>query len=109
MRVTFVALILSVLLLSTDSKSQTVETPQLIKNVRVFDGERVFEHRSVLIENGKISRLSDASLKVRGAEIVNGRGRTLLPGFFDAHVHMPGKNGRRGAAGARAKANGSGG
>jgi len=44
----------------------------------------------VLIENGKISRISDASLKVRGAEIVDGHGRTLLPGLFDAHVHMPG-------------------
>jgi hypothetical protein len=53
MRVAFVALILSVLLLLTGSQSQTIETPQLIQDVRVFDGERVWEHRSVLIENGK--------------------------------------------------------
>lgn len=91
MRFAFVAQILSVLLLPAISKSQTIETPQLIQDVRVFDGERVLEHRSVLIENGRISRISDASLKVRASEFVDGRGRTLLPGLFDAHVHMPAK------------------
>ena len=91
MRVAFVALILSVLLLSTGSQSQTIGSPQLIQDVRVFDGERVWEHRSVLIENGKISRISDASLKVPGAGIVDGHGKTLLPGLLDAHVHMPDK------------------
>ena len=89
MRSGFLAPILWVLPLLTLSRSQTVEAPQLIQDVRVFDGEHVHEHRNVLIENGKITRISDASLKVRGAKIVDGRGRTLLPGLFDAHVHMP--------------------
>ena len=91
MRFAFVALILSVCPIPALSQSQTIEIPQLIQDVRVFDGERVFEHRNVLIENGKISRISDASLKVQRAEIVDGHGKTLLPGLFDAHVHMPEK------------------
>jgi imidazolonepropionase-like amidohydrolase len=91
MRSAFVALILSVLFLPPFSHSQTTERPQLIQDVRLFDGERFFEHRSVLIQNGKISRIDDTSMKVRGAEIADGRGKTLLPGLFDAHVHMPNK------------------
>ncbi|MCF6349343.1 MAG: hypothetical protein L3J20_13800 [Flavobacteriaceae bacterium] len=30
-----------------------------IKNVRVFDGEKVIENTSVLIENGKISKIAN--------------------------------------------------
>jgi hypothetical protein len=61
----------------------------LIRDVRVFDGESVQEHRSVLVEGGKIARIGGASLRVPGAEIVEGKGRTLLPGLFDAHLHVP--------------------
>ncbi|HTM50975.1 MAG TPA: amidohydrolase family protein [Bryobacteraceae bacterium] len=63
----------------------------LIRDVRVFDGESVLEHRSVLIEGGKIAHIGGASLKVPAAEIVDGKGRTLLPGLFDAHLHVPQK------------------
>lgn len=63
--------------------------PQLIRDVRVFDGERVLEHRSVLVENGKISRVGDPAMKSSGAAIIDGSGRTLLPGLIDAHVHLP--------------------
>lgn len=65
MRFAFVAQILSVLLLPTISQSQTIETPQLIQDVRAFDGESVLEHRSVLIETRRISRISDAPLHYR--------------------------------------------
>ena len=68
---------------------QTPTTSQLIRDVRVFDGEHVLEHRSVLIEDGKISRIGGSELKVANAEVVDGRGRTLLPGLIDAHVHFP--------------------
>jgi Imidazolonepropionase and related amidohydrolases len=60
----------------------------LIHDVRVFDGEKVIEHRSVLIENGRIRRISGPDLKADNAEIISGRGRTLLPGLIDAHVHV---------------------
>jgi imidazolonepropionase-like amidohydrolase len=66
------------------------EKPQIIRDVRVFDGEHVQEHRSVLIAGGKIARVGDAGLKApAGAEVINGKGRTLLPGLIDAHVHLP--------------------
>src|SRR5579862_3184797 len=63
--------------------------PQLIRNVRVFDGEHVLEHRSVLIENGKIKWVRGPGAAVPDAQVIEGTGRTLLPGLIDAHVHMP--------------------
>jgi imidazolonepropionase-like amidohydrolase len=68
---------------------QTPATPQLIHDVRVFDGEHVLEHRSVLVEDGKISRIGGSELKITNADVIDGRGRTLLPGLIDAHVHLP--------------------
>jgi imidazolonepropionase-like amidohydrolase len=61
----------------------------LIRDVRLFDGMQVSQHRSVLVENGTIIRIGDGSLDVAGAQIVSGKGRTLLPGLIDAHVHIP--------------------
>ena len=54
-----------------------------------LDGDHVFEHRSVLIGDGKIARIGGPELNVTSAEVVDGRGRTLLPGLIDAHVHLP--------------------
>ena len=62
--------------------------PLLVRDVRVFDGEHVFEHRSVLVENGTVSRVTEPGLLLPQADVVEGYNRTLLPGLFDAHVHV---------------------
>jgi hypothetical protein len=41
------------------------------------------------VEDGKIGRIGGSELKVVNAEVVDGRGRTLLAGLIDAHVHFP--------------------
>jgi len=71
------------------AQSPTPDAPQLIRDVRIFDGERVSEHRSVLIESGKIARIGGPSLKAPNAQVVDGTGRTLIPGLIDAHIHIP--------------------
>lgn len=71
------------------SSVQLPVAPQLIRDVRVFDGENVIEHRSVLIEDGKISQIGGPTLEVPNADEIDGQGRTLLPGLIDAHVHIP--------------------
>jgi imidazolonepropionase-like amidohydrolase len=63
--------------------------PQLIRDVRVFDGNRILEHRSVLIENGTVHRIYRGAANVPNARLTDGSGRTLLPGLIDAHVHLP--------------------
>jgi imidazolonepropionase-like amidohydrolase len=68
---------------------QTLPVAQLIRDVRLFDGEHILEHRSVLIANGKIQWIRGPEATVPNAQVIEGTGRTLLPGLIDAHVHMP--------------------
>jgi imidazolonepropionase-like amidohydrolase len=61
----------------------------VIRDVRLFDGTTVTEHRSVLVKDGVIAEVGDADLRSpRGVTTVDGSGRTLLPGLIDAHVHI---------------------
>ncbi len=61
--------------------------PTLVRDVRVFDGERAHERRSVLFDGGLIVDADFRGAPPAGARIVDGAGRTLLPGLIDAHVH----------------------
>lgn len=73
--------------LTTASVSQTKDETTLIRDVRVFDGERVHEKRSVLIEGNKIADVDFKGAVPVGAKTVEGHGKTLLPGLIDAHTH----------------------
>ncbi|MFF5260024.1 amidohydrolase family protein [Actinomadura viridis] len=59
----------------------------LIRDVRVFDGERTIARAGVVLEGDRIASVgADAG---RRADIeIDGAGRTLLPGLIDAHTHV---------------------
>jgi imidazolonepropionase-like amidohydrolase len=59
--------------------------PLLFRDVRIFDGA-VVTHGDVLIDQGVI-RAIGPKLSAKGAEVIDGAARTLLPGFIDAHTH----------------------
>jgi len=59
----------------------------LIQDVRVFDGKAVHEKRSVLFDGAVILDADFRGQPPSGARVVNGAGRTLLPGLIDAHTH----------------------
>ena len=59
----------------------------VVRNVRVFDGERVFERVNVVVRAGRIISVG-RSKPPAGLPVVDGSGRTLLPGFIDAHAHV---------------------
>jgi len=61
-----------------------------ITDVRVFDGERVIEHATVLIREGRIAEVGSEVIVPEHAQVVDGLGRTVLPGLIDAHVHAYG-------------------
>lgn len=65
-------------------------TSILFTNANLFDGEHneLKEGHYVLVEGTGISEVSDRPLKSAAAEIVNAKGRTLMPGLIDAHVHV---------------------
>lgn len=56
-----------------------------IVNARVFDGERILEEHTVTLQGTRIAALGGPVPE--GAEIVDARGATLLPGLIDAHTH----------------------
>jgi imidazolonepropionase-like amidohydrolase len=74
--------------------AQSVEPPAgplLISNARIFDGRnpRLSEPMNVLIEGGKISKISKAPISsVAAATLIDAGGRTLMPGLIDNHVHV---------------------
>lgn len=52
--------------------------------------ERVLEHQTVLVKAGRIAAIGPAkSLRVdAGVTVIDGKGRYLLPGLADMHVHL---------------------
>ena len=59
-----------------------------ITNVRVFDGERVVPRATVVVRGATILAAGPDVQVPTGTEVVDGAGRTLLPGLIDAHVHV---------------------
>lgn len=59
----------------------------VFQHVRVFDGETIAANRDVLVQDGKIARVASHIRPPVHAAIVDGAGRTLLPGLIDAHTH----------------------
>jgi imidazolonepropionase-like amidohydrolase len=56
-----------------------------IVDAKIFDGERIIEGHNVIIKGEKI--LNVGGPVPEGAEIVDAKGCTLLPGLIDAHSH----------------------
>ncbi|KAF3059198.1 hypothetical protein GL218_04333 [Daldinia childiae] len=61
----------------------------LIKDVRIFDGEREIPSGSVLVENGLVKQVAEGSLTAPDSAtiVVSKKGHTLLPGLIDGHIH----------------------
>lgn len=57
--------------------------PVAIRNVRLFDGTRVVPNGTVAFDNGLI-----VAEVPKDARIIDGTGKTLLPGLIDAHTHV---------------------
>jgi len=74
---------------TTSPPAQTKASPDtfVVRDVRLFDGERFHERRSVLVRDGRIQSVAADLDLAPGMTVVEGEGRTLLPGLIDAHVH----------------------
>ncbi|MGH7056176.1 MAG: amidohydrolase family protein [Stellaceae bacterium] len=62
----------------------------ILANCAVLDGtsrERREDHH-VLVEDGRVREVADRPITSAAAETVDLRGRTLMPGLIDAHVHV---------------------
>lgn len=74
-------------LVSVAVEAQAPSRATLFRGVRVFDGTNTTEGRDVLIANGRILRVGRALEAPADAEIVDGAGKSLIPGLIDAHTH----------------------
>jgi len=61
----------------------------LITDVNVFDGanEKLIKNVNVRIDGNKIKTVSSKKITADGATVIDGGGRTLMPGLIDAHYH----------------------
>ena len=60
-------------------------------HVRAFlDGSRFAEDQTIVVEKGTITQVgSAASVSLpKGAQIIDGDGKTLVPGLWDSHMHV---------------------
>jgi imidazolonepropionase-like amidohydrolase len=62
----------------------------LFENAMLFDGEsrETPDGMSVLVEGNEIREVSERPIKADGAERIDCRGKTLMPGLIDNHVHV---------------------
>lgn len=58
------------------------------RNVDVFDGSRMLRRTRVLVRGGMIRAVGPDITIPQSAQVIDGEGKTLLPGFFDSHTHL---------------------
>jgi imidazolonepropionase-like amidohydrolase len=87
-----VSIVLLTLTTATNSRAADETGSQiLIENVNVFDGKtaKLTIGRNVLVEGNLIETISSEPITVDEAAIViDGGGRTLMPGLIDGHAHV---------------------
>ena len=59
----------------------------LFKGFKIFNGKEFIEDDCLLVEEGKIAKIG-TGLECADAEVVEGNGRLLTPGFIDLHAHF---------------------
>ncbi|MFN3960687.1 MAG: amidohydrolase family protein [Parvularculaceae bacterium] len=68
------------------------EGPVLFRNVTLYDGARFKKKMSVLVEGATIAAVGkNGKVKApEGASVIDGTGKTLVPGLWDMHYHSGG-------------------
>ena len=73
------------------SLATTPAVPVVFRDVQVFaDGTRFQKHMTVMVDHGRISGIGPASRMKAPANaiVVDGAGKTLVPGLWDSHMHV---------------------
>jgi hypothetical protein len=71
--------------------AQHLDHPLAVEHVRLFDSEQaaIREDQTVVINGQRITMVGPSAAVVvpKDAQHIDGKGKTLLPGLFDMHVH----------------------
>lgn len=88
----FLLLIISVVLSAATSKTASASGIVAFVDVSVIpmDKERVLKNQTVIVRNGVIADIGDARrIKIpKGAQRIDAKGKFLIPGLSDMHVHL---------------------
>jgi len=70
--------------------TNTLAKTTLIDNINMLDVTKgkLDYSTALLIENGKISAIGFQAKNRKADQIIDGKGRTLMPGLWDMHTHM---------------------
>ncbi|MCK1996231.1 dihydroorotase [Paenisporosarcina quisquiliarum] len=60
---------------------------KIIQNVQIVNNEGNLETTAILVQDGRIEAIG-ASITSNGAQLIDGKGQLLSPGFIDVHVHL---------------------
>lgn len=86
------ALTMSAALFSYTPVNAEDATPNqiLFKNVNIFDGksDKLNPGQNVLVEGNTIKAIGKEVKAAANATVIDGAGRTLMPGLIDNHVHL---------------------
>ncbi|MFI3276556.1 amidohydrolase family protein [Vibrio sp.] len=82
--------VISSLILSALSFSSFAADSVLIKDVKIFDGTTngLTSNMDVLVEGNTIKSIGENLDQQGVTSVIQGEGKTLTPGFIDAHVHL---------------------
>ncbi|MDR9409319.1 MAG: amidohydrolase family protein [Balneolaceae bacterium] len=84
--------VLILLFSACQSNQAEYENATIIQNITTIDAENgMTDHQTVVIKDGKILEIGsseDLSVSAENNEIIDGSGKFLIPGLWDAHVHF---------------------
>jgi imidazolonepropionase-like amidohydrolase len=65
-------------------------TAVLFKNAHLLDPQRpaLLEDHHILVEDGVVREVSDRPIRSASARVIDVKGKTVMPGLIDLHVHV---------------------
>jgi imidazolonepropionase-like amidohydrolase len=83
---TIIRLCLILIFASSVASAQTVAFTNV--NIVPMDKERVLRNQTVLVENGVIAEIGKKVKIPKEAQIIDAKGKYLIPGLVDMHTHL---------------------
>lgn len=88
--VVIATIIFVVIKLRSTSKNMKASV-YIIENIHIITGDGKEEfNKNVLISDKKIMKIADEKISAKNSEVINGTGKTLMPGLIDSHMHIQG-------------------
>ena len=75
-------------LISFLSVAAAAQDSFVVRDVRLFDGEKVIPRTSIVVRGGIIRAIQSNVASEPSLSVIDGTGKTLMPGLIDAHAHV---------------------